>query len=193
MSRPLILALSSLVLVSCASSRPTSVKSPTADPAIAAASKNIGGNFYGTLEFSKGSSTLTESSKLQLKELRETFAADKRDVDEIKILAWADQEYPEVVENDAPAKEIILAHERAKNIKRYLSKELKADEEINLFNMAKRPGTLSTLTKSDDFEVKRAFERSGATSVRLDDGSVSYSKASKAIIVIDYDDEKSSK
>lgn len=190
MSRPIILTLSAVLLIGCASSRPTSVKSPSADPAVAMASQQIGGNIYGTLEFAPGSDKLTESSKLQLKELRDSFAKDKRDVKEIKVLAWADQEYPEVVENDAPAKEIILANERAKNIKRYLSKELNATEDINTFNMAKRPGTLSTLTKSDDFEVKKAFERSGATSVRLDDGSLSYSKASKAIIVIDYDDNK---
>ena len=190
MSRTLVLTLLSALLVSCSSTQPKSVKSPSADPAIAAASERIGGNFYSTLEFSQGSDKLTESSKIHLKEIHDKVKADQRKVKEIKILAWADQEYPEVVENDAPAKEIILANERAKNIKRYLSKELKTSEDINYFNMAKRPGTFSTLTKSDDFEVKRAFERSGATSVRLDDGSVSYSKASKAIIVVDYGDVK---
>lgn len=153
----------------------------------AVAAKEIGGTHYTTIEFKKGTTKLTEASKVNLNSLTTRAHRSGREIDEIKVLAWADQEYPDKV-HKAPTREVILAKERANNIKKYLSKELHESEDIEAFNMAKRPNLVSKLFKNEDYDVKEAFEQTGATGTRLNDGSVSYSKASKAIVIIDYED-----
>ncbi len=155
----------------------------------AAAAKEIGGTHYATIEFEKGATNLSPASKAHLNSLTNRAHRTGRRIEEIKVLAWADQEYPDKIHN-APTREVILAKERAQSIKNYLEKELKEHEDIDAFNMAKRPSLLGKLFENEDFKVKEAFEQSGATATRLEDGSLSYSKASKAIVIIDYEENK---
>jgi hypothetical protein len=149
--------------------------------------KAIPGTHYTTILFRKGKSSLDSVSKDNLKDLSKRAHESHKKIDEIRILAWADEEYPDKVEGQAKPSEIILASERAQKIKDYLEEELKESEDIDSYNMAKRPNLLSKLFQNDEYDVKEAFETSGATASKLPDGSVSYTKASKAIVIIDYD------
>ena len=174
----LILALGSLVS-GCSS---PDKKAPKPLPQIAQE-----GTHYTTVIFEKGKTHLNQLNKNEIKALIAEAHKKRKKIAEIRILAWADQEYPEKTEKRAKTGEIILASERAQVIREYLEKDLKELEDVDSYNMAKRPGLLSKLFRNDEFAIKRAFEASGTTGSKLPDGSMSYTKASKAILIIDYE------
>lgn len=145
------------------------------------------GTHYTTLLFSKGKAELTTESKAHLKELIMRAHKNYRPIEEIRILAWADTEYPNQRQEKIPKSQVILASERGQIIRDYLEEDLLENNDIDAYNMAKRPDLLSKILRNDEFDVKNAFEFSGTTSSRLPDGSVSYTKASKAIVIIDYE------
>lgn len=147
------------------------------------------GNYYAALEFEPGKSALSERSKSHLNLLADKALRDGREIGEIKILAWADKEYPSESERISP-KDKLLAKDRGRNIEKYLKEELYATNPIDIFNMAKKPTLLGKITKNEDWEIKETVQDSGATGTRLPDGSVSYTKASKALVIIDYEVSK---
>ena len=170
-----------LVLVACAHQNKTPPESAKKIPIVE-------GTHYAAVEFDEGKSTLDELDKRHLNALAQKAARDGREIEEIKILAWADEEYPAQNQKAAPA-EIIVAKERANAIKEYLEDDLHSHEDIEAYNMAKRPHLLSKLFKDDEFTVKEAFEKSGTTATRLPSGKTSYTKASKALVIIEYKDQ----
>lgn len=150
----------------------------------------IVGTEYTTLFYNKGRASLDTVSKNHLKELISNAHKSKKEISEIRILTWADKEYPDKVSGKATTADIILASERAAKIKTYLEEDLKEMEDIDSYNMAKRPNLVSKLFQNDEYKVKDAFESAGATGEKLPDGSVSYTKASKAIVIIDYEGDE---
>lgn len=150
----------------------------------------VPGTHYTTVVFRKGKTTLDSLSKENLRDLASKAHKQNKKIEEIRILAWSDKEYPDKVEGKASTSDIILASERAQKIKDYLENDLKELDDIDAYNMAKRPNLLSKLIQNDEFEVKESFESSGATASKLPDGSVSYTKASKAIVIIDYEGDE---
>jgi hypothetical protein len=169
-----------LLLTSCALLSPPAPVSPSlADVPV------IEGNRFITLQFDRGEADLDSESRKHLNELALEVGQDHREVKEIKILAWPDQEYPPEGKK-APPRDIILAQDRARVIEDYLRDELHAQNKIQSFNMAKKPGLLGEMTKNKDWKIKEAQEQTGATASVLPDGSISYTKASKVIIIIDY-------
>lgn len=148
------------------------------------------GTQYTTIVFDEGKSTLSRNDKKQLQKLADKAHDDKREIDEIRILAWSDKEYPEPDKKKASEQEILLAANRAQAIKNFLEEDLNEYEDIDAYNMARRPDFLSKLLRDDEFSVKEAFEGSGATGTKLADGKTSYSKASKALVIIDYEGDE---
>lgn len=147
------------------------------------------GDDYVALEFSQGSSSLTEPNQRELNKLALKAQQDGREISDIKILAWADKEYAESVQRGSP-RDVILARERANSIKEFLQDELHTQSGIEAFNMAKKPNLLSELTKGEDWKLKEAFKEDQASVSRLPSGSYSYTKASKALVIIDYKDDQ---
>ncbi len=186
----LAMATLSLVFAAGCTSPAAKKKSVEAGEAKEAKVPTVPGTHYTTLVFDKGRSSLSEASKNHLRDLASRAHKAGKPIEEIKILAWADKEYPDKVKGRAATGDIILASERAQKIKNYLEEDLKESEDIDAFNMARRPNLISKLFRDDEYEVKNAFEQSGATGSRLDDGSVSYTKASKALVIIDYEGEE---
>lgn len=148
------------------------------------------GTHYTTVVFEKGKTTLSRNDKEQLNKLADKAHNDKREIDEIRILAWSDEEYPDPSQKKAPQSEIILAANRAHEIKEYFEQDLEEYEDIDAYNMARRPDFLSKLLRNDEYFVKEAFEGSGATGTKLANGKTSYSKASKALVIIDYEGDE---
>lgn len=136
------------------------------------------------ITFDSGKSQLTEFSREELKTLSALAKENNRAIREIRILAWSDKEYP--VAEDQKKDDIKLAKKRAQEIKNFLQHDLNERNAIGTYNMAQRPSVVSKVFKSDEYKVKEAFEMSGATSSTLPDGSVSYTKASRALVIIDY-------
>lgn len=193
-SRMLIsLALASLSLIfaaGCSSSVSKKKSFEAADNENQEQVLSVVGTHYTTLFFNVGRSNLSENDKENLKELSTRAHRTKKSIYEIRVLAWADKEYPEEVNSMVKMQDVKLASDRAKKIKRYLKENLNKYENIETFNMAKRPHLISKLIKNDDYDVKSTFESSGATGSTLPDGKISYTKSSKALVIINYLDDK---
>jgi hypothetical protein len=147
----------------------------------------LAGSLYTTIVFKEGDANLSEADQKELSKLTEKAQGKKKAIEEIKILAWADREYPEKTNQKASIKEVTLASERAFKIRDYLESHLKELEDIDSYNMAKRPGLISQLFKNNEYAIKEVFEDSDATATKLPDGTVSYTKASKALVIIQYE------
>jgi outer membrane protein OmpA-like peptidoglycan-associated protein len=123
--------VSFIILMGC--SHHDEANSPT--PLVSASSVEVAN--YTTLAFSKGSSELNAETRAQL----DTFALgalrDGREIRDIKVLAWADKEYP-VRSNKSGRKDVELAQKRNAVIKRYLREDLHAENDIDLYNMASK-------------------------------------------------------
>lgn len=147
----------------------------------------IEGTYYTTVIFDKGRAYLNSENKENLRAFTEVAHQSPKRIEEIRVLAWADTEYPDEIKGKASQKDVLLAGERAQNIQKYLEESLNESSNVDSYNMAKRPNLVSKLLKSDDFKVKEAFETTGMTGEKLPDGNISYTKASKAIVIIDYE------
>lgn len=185
----LALASTSLIFATGCSQNPAKKKS-VESTSIEKTAPELVGTHYTTVIFEKGKSSLNQYSKENLKQLADRSYKEGKVIEEIRILAWSDKEYPEKLEGKAKTSDIILASERAQKIKDYFETDLKQEEDIDSYNMARRPNLLSKLLRDDEFSVKNAFEASDATGSRLPSGSVSYTKASKALVIIDYEGDE---
>jgi hypothetical protein len=164
----------SLILLSACAQRTVHHKTVNYTPV---ATNKTDGSHYVTIEFSRGKTGLTQESKKDLQELAKIAKTSVRKINDIKVLSWSDKEYPTKT-TPASNSEIILASERARSIKNYLEDDLKTKADIDFYNMAKRPNLVSRVFETDEFEVKDNFERVGKSSKK---------KASKAMVIIDYE------
>lgn len=184
------LAMATMSLIFAAGCSSSDAKKKSAKETQKAQNQTPIGTHYTTVIFKKGETALSNINKADIKKLAAYARQNKKPIEEIRILAWADKEYPDKVNGKAGPSEIILASERARVIRELLEKELKEYEDIDSYNMARRPNLLSKVLRNDEYDVKKAFESSGTTGSTLPDGSVSYTKASKAMVIIDYEGEE---
>ena len=154
------------------------------------AQEGMEGSHYTALQFDRGRSVLTNDNKKYLNELAQKASRTGREISEIKILAWADREYPVRMDEKVKTGDVILANERAKVIQEFIRGDLNTTEPIDIFNMAKKPGIIDQLMKDEEFLVKQDIARSGVSSTRLPSGETSYTKAGKVVVIIDYKDSK---
>ncbi|RZA04698.1 MAG: hypothetical protein EOP11_14515 [Proteobacteria bacterium] len=111
------------------------------------------------LKFAPGSAKLPKDAKGKIeKALREASARSR--VNEVKVITWADQEYPSTQKEDLSAAQRNLSAKRADAIASLLS-EVAKDVKVEKVNMAERPGMIASLFKTSDFRVKRSLERAG--------------------------------
>ncbi|MGE3611519.1 MAG: hypothetical protein AB7I27_18150 [Bacteriovoracaceae bacterium] len=179
--RPFILMF---FLLSCAQPKPKKEVVKAED----SAAKAIGATNYVSLEFKKGSARLTNKDKIQIKHFLNQINKQHKEIQDIKILTWADQEYPLRSQKSLPSSEIILAKERAERIKNYLKQDLKSEVDVDEYNMARRPNLVSKLFNSEEYILKEAFEKN-EVSHRSSDLHAN-SKARKALVIIDFQKSK---
>lgn len=148
------------------------------------------GSHYTALQFDRGRSVLNDANKKYLNELARKASRTGREISEIKILAWADREYPGRKNEKVKTRDVILANERANVIREFIRDDLHTNEPIDVFNMAKKPGVIDQITKDEEFRVKEDVASSGVSGTRLPSGETSYTKAGKVIVIIDYKDSK---
>lgn len=146
------------------------------------------GAYYAVLEFNKGTQRLSDASKRELKEFIISAQKEGKTIDDIKILAWADKEYP-AKDMNLSDRDVKMATERTKSIEKYLKDDLNTDGNYATYNMAKRPNKVSEFFRGDDFKTKRIFEKSGAAPAGSQLTAFMNSKASKALIMVDYEEE----
>lgn len=167
-------------LMACSNTRST--RRITMDPATTKASDQVGAREYAVIEFEPGSSSLTEESREKLRSIA-TRAENAKKVEDIKILAWADREYPGEGMR-ASRGDVNVASARAEAIEDFISDDLNGSVDVDTYNMAKRPNALSRMFNTEDNEIKNVFERSGAAPSGSDNTLTG--KASKALVLLDY-------
>lgn len=143
--------------------------------------------YYTVLEFNKGTPRLSEESKRSLKAFVEAARAEGKEIDDIRILAWADKEYP-AKGAKLSDRDVQIASERSKAIEKYLKEDLSTDGDYATYNMAKRPNKVNEFFRGDDYKTKRIFEKPGSAPAGTQMSSFVKSKSSKALIMVDYSD-----
>lgn len=190
--RMVIVSLLSLATVSCSSTNNPDNR-PAAKTEVPKAAQTSAANadddsYYAVLKFDKGTQRLSEASKKDLREFVASAKREGREINDIKILAWADREYPAqgVKLTDRDVK---MATERSKSIEKFLKDDLNTGADYETYNMAKRPNKVSEFFRGDDYKTKRIFERPGSAAADSEMQAFMSNKASKALIMVDYKDE----
>ena len=130
--------------------------------------------------------TLDEADKEKLRNLA-SQAPHNGKIAEYEVLAWADREYPTEGQK-ATSQEVDLAQGRADAIKDFMKKDLSTTESVNGHNMAKRPGAIAELFKTEDYKTKNTFQGTGAApSDHATAINKIENKASKAVIFVKYE------
>jgi hypothetical protein len=80
-------------------------------------------------------------------------------LDKIKIVSWADEEYPSVHTKKLADAQIDLAKKRGEQISSFLKN--KNATEVALINMAERPNMAQELLQTEDSHIKEALEIRG--------------------------------
>lgn len=139
----------------------------------------IGAQQVAEVRFRKGSHTL---DKKELEKIRKAMrdAAQTGAVNEVRIVSWADNEYPSTYTKKLPPRQRELANERAEEIKRSL--ESFNDVSVKTYNMAERPGALQSLLSSSDYKMKSSLEKAGVPNTHT--GVKIPSFAGKAIVMV---------
>jgi OmpA family. len=119
----------------------------------------VGASEAAPVFFEPGVKALSPQEKTELQAFL-TNIREKQKIKNVKVLAWADREYPAKQEK-ASEKQIALAKARAEEIQKYLKNDMKVTS-VDTFNMAERPSKISEVLKTEDYEVKSTAEAAGA-------------------------------
>lgn len=141
-------------------------------------------SFVTEFAFKKGSEELTAASKQKLREISQNALARGK-VEMIKVISWADQEYPSANQKKLSEDQLELANNRNEEIKNYLDdlyEKRNMEPDVQLISMAKRPSAFNNLISSDDARNKKSLETAGIPTT----GSKNKTgpKSSKAIVLI---------
>lgn len=176
------------IVSSCATPKKTVTKTPIPKTIAEKAEKDLApieNEQHFWLTFEPGMSHLNQINKTTIQKIVKQIKKDRRQLDAIKILTWADKEYPTKNER-VSIFDSTLADERIKEIKIFMEKKFDRPENIVSHNMATRPSSWSRLLKDNDFKLKESFEKRGLVTTEKSEDSSSNTKASKTIIIIDY-------
>lgn len=135
------------------------------------------------IDFDRGSNILTSGDKKEINDLIKN-ARNKGKIEEVKILAWADQDFS--MDSDskkAPSKAVDLADARAKAIRSYIRDTFDFSD-IDSHNMAARPGMMSKLFKTEDYELKKGTYDADGTPFKA------VPEPQKALVVVEMEGDR---
>ena len=130
------------------------------------------------IEFSKDSAVLGSAARAKVDALYKTVSAPNR-LKAVKVISWADEEYPLKRERKLKGAEMDLAKRRGEAVQNFLKKR-NSNLEFELYNMAQRPGTFSEFVGTADARIKNSLERAGVSTT----DEKSTSKARKVIVML---------
>lgn len=134
------------------------------------------------ISFAKGKAELSAEAKKRLGDIRARIQKTDKPGD-LEVIAWSDQEYPSVHAGKLPDASRDLAYKRGENIQKFLKQAAgDKDVDINIHNMAERPGSIEKLWQGKDQRIKKSLETSGIPNT--DTSVKTPSKASKAIVLL---------
>jgi hypothetical protein len=172
------LSLSLVTLFLAASTVHAYVSSETASVA-----RNIGAVTFTEVKFNTGNSTLSEDQKKDIA-IAISAARQKGKIDQVKVLAWSDKEYPQRNTKYDKA-DVDLAANRIQEVKSYLKDSLDVSA-IHPFNMAERPTAVQKLFNTSNEKVKTRVESEDAVPATADETGVLglKSQSSKVLILV---------
>ena len=133
------------------------------------------------IKFTKNSSQLTDENKNEIqKQIKE--AQKDGTVKNIRVLTWADAEYPSVHTNKLTKEDRNLVKKRNDEIEKYL-KSTTQKVNIKTFSMAERPGSLNSMFGTEGSRLKKSLEVAGIPNT--DTSIKTPSKASHSIVIIE--------
>lgn len=146
------------------------------------AADRLGAAQVKEISFDKNSDKLSDAQKADIKTAVQE-ATQKGKIDEVKILAWSDKEYP-AEKGKQDKNDVTLAKNRIKNLKNFLKDELKVSS-VDAHNMSERPNALEKMFNTSDAKVKNAAESTGAAPTSGNTGLFDMkAQASKAAVMI---------
>lgn len=146
------------------------------------AASRLGASDYKEIAFEKNATALTPEQKTEIQNTI-SMAGQKGRIDEVKILVWADKEYP-AEKGKLDKSDVRLAQERIKNIRTYLKKELRVSD-VDTYNMTERPNVLQKFFNTSESQVKSTTESSGAAPTAENTGVFDLkAQASKAVVMV---------
>lgn len=140
--------------------------------------------YFVDVEFAKGSSVLSESSISTISALVHRARAEG-ELQDVKVLSWADEEYPSASRKKLSKLQRNLAAARAKSVEAHI-KTLKegprAGLKVEMHNMAERPSAVSRWFNTTDAKFKRSLVAAGLPTT-AEDAPVT-GRASHAVVLV---------
>ena len=145
------------------------------------AGQNLGASQVVQVEFDEGKYNLQPGEADEIKNAINE-AKKNGQIAEVKVLSWADQEYP-AKGTKAPKSSVKLANNRADTIKTVMKNELGV-KDVDTYNMAQRPNTIQELIKTNSAKVKAEMETSGAAPTKTEDTGLFGLKGKKSAALV---------
>lgn len=187
------LCLSLAALVGCSTQQDTSKDKSDYYPTVTNSTKSgeaMDKEKYAIVAFEQGNNELTEEGKAKLKSFVETARYGGKEIENIKILSWADQNVQQpgtaVTEFDKG-----IATERSEAIEEYLKEDLKTGADYATYNMAESNTRVADIVKSEDWKRQPFSDAESRTLPASENGeefaNLMENNASKALVVVDYE------
>lgn len=186
MKKSAAILLLPLVVVACASTqkRDTEVASSAARASadIRQVAYEQEAAYVAELKFKKGSDELTVADRRKIKRMmREAEAAGK--ISEVKVISWADQEYPTAQQKKLDDEQIELAKNRNREISNFVLNSPDAKGVgVAEYSMAQRPSVFQKIFKTEDARLKYSLEEAGIPKGEAKDKRVA--KASRSVVMV---------
>jgi hypothetical protein len=172
--------LSALTLVSC-TSKPAR-KIPV-EKQVSIESKQVANeeqsNFVAEVTFAKGRTGVPVPARSELKRIFQSAHSHGK-IKDVKVITWADEEYPSTRTDKLSKAERRLVNRRNDAIEDYLE-SLDKNLNVDRFSMAERPGMVNTMLATEDVRIKRSLEKAGIANT--DSNAKFPGKASKSIVI----------
>lgn len=146
--------------------------------------KEIGASAITELKFSEGSFALSDEMRREISGVMDE-ARKKGAIDEVRVAAWSDQEYP-AKDAKLSKEQRKLAKKRAESLESYIEKNLNF-KNVKPISMAERPDVIQRLLRTKTEQTKTAMENAGIPTTETGTGFLGLKgKASHAIILVYY-------
>ncbi len=137
-------------------------------------------DFVIELVFRKKDVELSKENQVRFRDFL-SRAFKKGEVSEIKVISWADVEYPSSSQKKLPGDQQKISNDRNKSIKSFIL-GMKQETKVETFSMAERANSLKEFIGTSEARVKNSLELAG---IPTTESPIKFpSKASKSIILI---------
>ena len=144
-----------------------------------AAAKEANAHNFVEIEFTPGSSDLTENAKSSVNAVLQQ-ARQAGTIDEVIVMSWSDREYPAKDIKKLPKAEKDLAERRNKAVESFIKSGQSLD--VDKYNMAAQPNVFSKWFNTRDSRLKNSLVAAGLPTTA--DNLQYPSKASRSVILV---------